>query len=118
MLFAKKSSLFLPLIIGAGSVVFLFLFLFISKIILVFWGAESYFAAPTSQQILRAGCYSLIYDAYVAAHFLLPMAVLLFLPVNGKWYLKSLSFLICFILCVLCLLTAGDVVFSTFLTAI
>lgn len=115
--FVKDSSILLAAGIGVGSVLGLYLFLVISKLIMVFGLSGSYFDGLTSVEIMRAFGVSFTYDAYVIACFLLPLIVLLFIPIKGKWFLKTVATFIVFVLCALFFFTVGDILFfSLFFT--
>ena len=104
-------ELFLPFWLMAGSVLFLFLFLLFSKVVLVFFMSSSYFQPLSCSEIFLSFACSFRYDAYVVAHFLLPLLLAMFFPVPSKWYLKILSVLIIIMLGSICLFTVADLIF-------
>lgn len=111
------SSLFLPCSIVASSVIFLYAFLLISKLVMIFCLSGSYFKSLELIDIWQAVRVSFVYDWYVIAHFLLPLAILLFLPVRSRAFFKTISILIVLVLLVVCFFTIGDIVFfSLFFT--
>ena len=71
-------ELFLPFWLMAGSVLFLFLFLLFSKVVLVFFMSSSYFQPLSCSEIFLSFACSFRYDAYVVAHFLLPLLLAMF----------------------------------------
>ncbi len=107
----NRSSLFLPACIAGGAILFLYFFLLFSKILMVFCLSGDYFNSLSVSEILRSFLTSFTYDWYVVAHFLLPLLILLFMPIKGKWFLKILTVCIVLLLCVLCFFTAGDIIF-------
>lgn len=115
--FVNDHSILLPGAIGVGSVLGLYLFLVICKLIMVFGLSGAYFDGLPSVEIMRAFGVSFTYDAYVIACFLLPLIVLLFIPMKGKWFLKTLATFIVFVLDALFFFTIGDILFfSLFFT--
>ena len=115
--FVNDHSILLPGAIGVGSVLGLYLFLVICKLIMVFGLSGAYFDGLPSVEIMRAFGVSFTYDTYVIACFLLPLIVLLFIPMKGKWFLKTLATFIVFVLDALFFFTIGDILFfSLFFT--